>query len=103
MGVPQKANPPWAGTRPAPTGAGALVSAPTLGDVVGAFKSLSTREYAKGVHSHGWPGFPGRLWQRNYYERVIRTEDELLEVRDYIVNNPLRWEKDEENPGWDRP
>lgn len=38
------------------------------------------------------------IWQRNYYESVIRSEKHLENVRLYIVNNPLNWEKDEENP-----
>ena len=42
------------------------------------------------------PGIP--LWQRNYYEHIIRTEDELNCLREYIRNNPLRWELDRENP-----
>lgn len=38
------------------------------------------------------------LWQRNYYEHVIRTEKELNSLRDYIKNNPLKWALDKENP-----
>jgi len=38
------------------------------------------------------------VWQRNYYERIIRTEAELRSVREYIAMNPLGWERDEENP-----
>ncbi len=37
-------------------------------------------------------------WQRNYYEHVIRNEDELNQIRKYIAENPLKWERDEENP-----
>lgn len=40
--------------------------APTLGDVVGAFKSITTVQYARGVDTRGWPAFSKRLWQRNY-------------------------------------
>ncbi len=72
--------------------------APTLGDVIGAYKSLTTVRYVRGVNMMAWPPFQGRLWQRNYYERVIRNEDELGRVREYIVNNPLKWELDSENP-----
>ena len=42
------------------------------------------------------PGNP--FWQRNYYEHIIRNEDELMRVRRYIQENPLRWEYDKENP-----
>ena len=38
------------------------------------------------------------VWQRNYYEHIIRNEKELAELRKYILENPLVWEKDEENP-----
>jgi putative transposase len=39
-----------------------------------------------------------RLWQRNYYEHVVRGENELHRIREYIANNPLQWEMDRENP-----
>jgi putative transposase len=38
------------------------------------------------------------LWQRNYYEHVVRNDDDLNEIREYIINNPLKWELDKENP-----
>lgn len=42
---------------------------------------------------------PGvKLWQRNYHDRIIRNERELNNIRDYIINNPLSWELDKENP-----
>ena len=42
---------------------------------------------------------PGaRVWQRNYYEHIIRNDDELNQMREYISQNPLQWELDEENP-----
>jgi REP element-mobilizing transposase RayT len=43
------------------------------------------------------------LWQRNYYERVIRDERELARAREYIVNNPLKWSFDRENPTNNQP
>jgi putative transposase len=43
--------------------------------------------------THGAP-----VWQRNYYEHIIRGDGELLRVREYILNNPLDWENDRENP-----
>jgi REP element-mobilizing transposase RayT len=46
----------------------------------------------------GWEPFPGRLWQRNYYERIIRNEDELNRIREYIIENPQNWATDRENP-----
>ena len=72
--------------------------APTLGDVVGGYKSIVTVEYGRGVRANEWQPFRGRLWQRNYYEHVIRDDEELGRAREYIVNNPLKWELDSENP-----
>ncbi|MEK7597777.1 MAG: transposase [Patescibacteria group bacterium] len=63
--------------------------APTIGDIVGAFKSLTTHEYIVGVKNNGWKPFNKRLWQRNYYEHIIRTENDLNKIREYIKLNPL--------------
>jgi REP element-mobilizing transposase RayT len=76
---------------------------PTVGDVVGAFKSLTTVSYIYSVKHSGWPPFRGRLWQRNYHEHIIRNEESLNLVRQYILDNPARWESDEENPQVGRP
>ncbi len=70
----------------------------SLGRIIQAFKSLTTNVYIRGVNDHGWPPFPGRLWQRNYYERIVRDEDELAGIRTYIRDNPGRWDEDAENP-----
>jgi putative transposase len=72
--------------------------AATLGDVVGAFKSAVTVEYVRGVKTNAWPKFRKRLWQRNYYEHVIRNEMALNRVRRYIDENPARWALDDDNP-----
>ena len=62
-----------------------------LGAIVGRYKSLSTRRYADGVRDRAWPPFRGRLWQRSFYDRVIRDEPERDEIREYIRMNPQRW------------
>ena len=72
--------------------------APTIGDIVGAYKSITTVEYARGVKARRWQRFHMRLWQRNYYEHIIRDANELDRAREYIVNNPLKWALDRENP-----
>ena len=72
--------------------------APTVGSIVGAFKSITTNEYIRGVTTGFRPPFLGRFWQRNYYEHVIRSEESLNCIRDYIATNPFRWELDRENP-----
>lgn len=70
----------------------------SVGRIVQAFKSITTTAYIRGVNVCGWPPFPGRLWQRNYYERVIRDERELDAARKYILENPIKWHLDRENP-----
>jgi REP element-mobilizing transposase RayT len=70
----------------------------SVGQIVQAFKSLTTDAYSDRVACHGWPRFEGRLWQRNYYEHIIRDEEELGRVRAYIRNNPRAWESDLDNP-----
>ena len=70
----------------------------SLGDVVHRFKTMTTKRYSDGVKSSGWPSFRGRLWQRNYFEHVIRDDSSLDRIRRYIAQNPARWDVDEENP-----
>jgi REP element-mobilizing transposase RayT len=55
-----------------------------LGDVVGAFKSITTNAYICGIRDLGWDSFERRLWQRNYYERIMRSDTEIARVHDYI-------------------
>ena len=65
----------------------------SIASIVGSFKSAVTKcinEY------RGTPGAP--VWQRNYYEHIIRTEESLNHIREYILQNPLRWHLDRENP-----
>ena len=75
----------------------------SLMDVVHRFKSLTTARYRHGVNNHNWTLFPGKLWQRNYYERIIRNENELHNIRQYICDNPQQWENDNENPTHNPP
>ena len=68
-------------------------SAGSLGAIIGSFKAAVARRInlAKGTPGQG-------VWQRGYYERVVRNEDELRSVREYIRLNPLKWRFDRENP-----
>lgn len=72
--------------------------APTVGDIVDWFKTMTTNEYIRGVKRSGWAKFPGKLWQRNYYEHIVRDEDELNRIREYIIMNPAQWAWDTQNP-----
>ena len=58
---------------------------------------MTTKRYADGVKQQGWPPFSAKLWQRNYWEHIIRNEVELGAIREYIQNNPAQWELDRLN------
>lgn len=66
---------------------------PTLSHIVGYFKYHSTKRINRLLNTPG-----KRIWQRSFYDRVIRSEAELNAKRDYILNNPLKWELDRNNP-----
>jgi len=65
----------------------------SVGAIVGSFKSIAARRINRLRHMPGAP-----VWQRNYYEHVIRTEDALSKIRQYIVDNPKRWHLDRYHP-----
>ncbi|MGB6820729.1 MAG: hypothetical protein WBE21_01520, partial [Candidatus Acidiferrales bacterium] len=76
---------------------GAASSAPTksaltLGLVLRAIKSLSAAAVNRTLHR------TGPVWQRNYYEHIVRSAKDLDAVRFYIAQNPLQWLNDRENP-----
>jgi len=71
---------------------------PPLQRVVQWFKTMTTNEYIHGVKERGWSPFKERLWQRSFYDHVIRTEEALNRIREYIRTNPQRWDLDRENP-----
>lgn len=73
-------------------------STPTAGTMIQWFKTMSTNEYIKNVNEKKWKPFDKRLWQRNYYEHIIRTENDLNKIREYIINNPSMWDRDRNNP-----
>ena len=74
-------------------GRAGLEPAPTLSEIIRQFKTFSSKRINQCRDSPGCP-----VWQRNYYERVIRNEQELVRAREYIVNNPMKWGLDKENP-----
>jgi len=65
-----------------------------VGNVIGAFKSLTTNAYIKMVKNNTLPPFNKRIWQRNYYEHVIRDGVDYERIAMYVVNNPLTWKDD---------
>ena len=81
------------GSRTAPTTA---TKHKPIGRLIGAFKTVST----KGINLlRGTPG--NKIWQRNYYEHIIRNEESMRRIQRYIFDNPQRWALDHENPDTD--
>ncbi len=79
-----------AGFKPAPTD---LTKYYPLSEIIRAFKTFSARHVNE---LRITPGIP--VWQRNYHEHIVLNEKELNLIREYIMNNPLRWQYDRENP-----
>jgi REP element-mobilizing transposase RayT len=75
---------------------------PHLGEHIGSplhrvvqwFKTMTTNKYIRGVKQFDWPRFDKKLWQRNYYEHIVRDEKSFLKIAEYIQNNPLKWHED---------
>lgn len=72
----------WAGASPAPT----------VGHIIGAYKSLVAKACLDICKSKN--EMLGKLWQRNYYEHIIRSEPSYRTISDYIINNPAKWKED---------
>ena len=53
-----------------------------------------TNAYINGVKQCLWPSFNSRLWQRNYYEHIIRNQQGYEEIAAYIIENPINWRSD---------
>jgi REP element-mobilizing transposase RayT len=52
-------------------------------------------KYICDVRTKKWAPFDEKLWQRDYYEHIIRDEQSHMTIAEYISNNPVRWERDE--------
>ena len=63
--------------------------------VVQWFKTMTTNEYIRGVKTLGWQPFNKKLWQRNYWEHIIRNEQSHQRIANYIINNPINWKNDD--------
>lgn len=59
---------------------------------------MTTNAYLRMVKAGDLPAFNCKLWQRGYYEHIVRNEDDLSRVRYYIETNPALWAEDNENP-----
>jgi len=67
---------------------------PPLHRIVEWFKTMTTNEYIRGVKSGLYPPFNKKVWQRDYFERVIRNEAEYQRIWQYIDENPTKWKDD---------
>lgn len=66
--------------------------APTISEIVGAYKSIVSNACLQLFKSHDKT--MGKLWQRNYYEHIIRDERAYNNISNYIINNPAKWDED---------
>jgi putative transposase len=78
------------GAFPAPT---SQIRRPSLGQIVACYKYQTTKQINELRDMQGLP-----FWQRNYWEHVIRDEDSLTRIREYIRDNPDRWAEDQMHP-----
>lgn len=70
----------------------------SVGSFVAGFKSAVTTRINTSRHTPGKP-----IWQRNYYERIVRDDTEMARLREYIAGNPAAWAEDAENPATRKP
>ena len=68
----------------------------SIGAIIGQFKSKASKQILPAAGQN--PVIPGQVWQRNYYEHIIRSESEWDRIRKYIETNPMNWHLDDENP-----
>jgi REP element-mobilizing transposase RayT len=78
------------------TSAGQSHSSVTLTEILHWFKTITTTAYGRGVRRAGWQPYQGHLWQRTFYDHVIRNDRDLDRVRTYILDNPVQWSMDDE-------
>ena len=69
-----------------------------LPEIIRRLKSKTTVAYIHGVRDEGWPPFERQLWQKGYYDHIIRRERVFDYIRNYIFLNPERWYYDKMNP-----
>lgn len=66
----------------------------TIGDAMDWFKTMTTNAYIRGVKNNNWQAFNKKLWQRNYWEHIIRNKKSYQRISEYIIKNPENWEND---------
>lgn len=81
-------------TRFTPTGWKFVYSKNSISWIIQYFKSKTTNSYIKNVNKNKRKPFNRKLWQRNYYDHIIRNEESYHKIVNYIVNNPVKWKED---------
>jgi len=66
----------------------------TIPNAIDWFITMTTNEYIRGVKTLGWQQYNTKLWQRSYYDHIIRNEQSYLRISNYIKNNPTQWAND---------
>jgi putative transposase len=66
----------------------------SISDVIAWFKTMTTNAYIRGVKIAQWRRFKGSLWQRTFHDNIIRNEQALKEIQEYILYNPAKWNED---------
>jgi putative transposase len=69
---------------------------PTLQSIIGAFKSRCSIEFLRYIKKNNL-NVSAKIWQRSFYDHVIRNYESLSRIREYIINNPQTWDTDENN------
>ena len=69
-----------------------------MSNVMNSLKTYTTNKYIAGVKNDGWPRYHQSLWQRSFYDHVVRDASEFEMIADYIFHNPMHWNKDVLNP-----
>lgn len=81
-------------TRFTPTWWKFIYNKTSISSIIQWFKSKTTLEYIKNVKNNNWTCFNKKLWQKNYYEHIIRDEKQLYKITKYINENPVKWDED---------
>ena len=71
-----------------------MESAPTVSEIIQSFKRYSTVEYTKMVKDGVLPPFDKQIWQRSFFDHVVRNRDDYSKICRYIYENPMRWRCD---------
>ena len=81
-------------TRFTPTGGRFEYDKQSISSIMQAFKSKTTHQYIQWVYNNGWSIFNKKLWQKDFYEHIIRDEKSYNNISEYIQQNPIKWEED---------